>query len=442
MKKILAIMLTLTMLVSLTSCGGDEKKPAEEKKETKPAAEEQKEENKEPAKEEAEVKDITLTVWSPQEDQNPESAENANGLLGELCDQFNAAHPEWNITFEYGVCSEGDAKDVVTKDVDKAADVYMYANDQIPVLVDAGAIAKLGGKYLDEVKAMNSQSMIDSVTYDGGVYGVPFGYNGWFMFYDKSKYTEEEVKDLDAMLAKDLGEDVTNAIFPMDNAWYLPAFFYGVGGTMFGPNGTDGAEGCKFNTPEGLAAANYMLDLMANPKFDNQSGEEAGKAISKFTEGKLGAYFTGPWERADIEEALGENFACAALPSFKAGDVAGQMKSFAGSKALGVNPKSKNMQAAVALAIFLGSPEAQKLRYEVRGIAPLDATGMDDPMLTAITNTVNSTSVAQPLVKEMNNWWGPAGTFGGGIVSGEVTKENVEEKLNKMVENVNAGSEL
>lgn len=37
-------------------------------------------------------------------------------------------------------------KTEVTKDVDAAADVYMYANDQLPVLVEAGAIAELGGK--------------------------------------------------------------------------------------------------------------------------------------------------------------------------------------------------------------------------------------------------------------------------------------------------------
>ncbi len=431
--------MALVMVVSLSSCsGGDEK--SGKKSEEKPAAGQ--EENKEESNEGSEVKDITLTVWSPQEEQNPEGFDNENGMLGQLCEQFNAEHPEWNITFNYGVCGEDVAKDEVTKDVDKAADVYMFANDQIPIFVEAGAIAKLGGKYLEEVKAANSQSMIDSVTYDGGVYGVPFAYNGWFMFYDKSKFSAEEVKDLDVMLAKDLGDGVTNAIFPMDNSWFLAAFLYGVGGTMFGENGTDGSKGCEFNTPECLAAAEYMVDLMANPKFENQSGEEAGKAISAFADGKLGAYFTGPWERAEIEKALGENFACAALPTFKAGDVKGQMKSFAGSKALGVNPKSKNMQAAVALAIFLGSKAAQDLRYEVRGIAPLNAEGLDDPMLQAIGETVNSTSVAQPLVKEMGNWWAPAGVFGKSIVDGETTKENVKEKLETMVNNVNSGAEL
>ena len=45
----------------------------------------------------------TITVWSPQEDQD-------TGWLSEQCDAFNAAHPNWDVTFEYGVCAEGDAK--------------------------------------------------------------------------------------------------------------------------------------------------------------------------------------------------------------------------------------------------------------------------------------------------------------------------------------------
>ena len=79
------------------------------------------------------------------------------GMLAAMCDAFNEAHPEWNITYEYGVCGEDVAKDEVTKDVDAAADVYMFANDQLPILVEAGAIAELGGKNLEEVKATNSE---------------------------------------------------------------------------------------------------------------------------------------------------------------------------------------------------------------------------------------------------------------------------------------------
>ena len=443
MKKVTAMMLSAAMcMTALAGCGGEEA-PAESKAPADTAAPAASEASADTAAAEtpAETKDVTLKVWGPQEDQNPVDGYD-KGILAAMCESFDEAHPEWNITFEYGVCGEDVAKDEVTKDVDAAADVYMYANDQLPILVDSGAIAELGGKNLDAVKAANSESMMNTVTYEGGVYGVPYAYNGWFMYYDSSKFTADEVKDLDAMMAKDLGEGVINVCFPLGNSWYIPAFYYGVGGTMFGADGTDGSSPCDFNDEKGLAVTEYLVDLAANPKFTNQANEEAGKAISLFSEGKLGAFFSGSWDREAIEEALGENFACAQLPSFKAGDYEGTMKSYAGSKAVGVNPTCENMDVAVALAVYLGSAECQKIRYEVRGVVPLDSTGIDDVMLNAITDTVNNTSVAQPLVSEMNGWWTPAEAFGKAIVAGEVTHDNAQEKLDTFVGNVNAGGTL
>ncbi len=388
-----------------------------------------------------EVRDVTLTVWGPQEDQEPREGYD-NGILASMCEAFNEAHPEWNITFEYGVCGEDVAKDEVTKDVDAAGDVYMYANDQLPTLVGAGAIAEIGGTNLETIQNTYSESMVNTVTYEGGVYGVPYAYNGWFMFYDKSKFSEEEVKNLDTMMEKDLGEGVTNVMFCLGNSWYIPAFYYGVGGTLFGADGTDGTAGCDFNDEKGLAVTDYLIDLAANPKFANQSNEEAGKAIAAFEAGTLGAFFTGSWDREAIETALGENFACAACPSFTAGEYEGTMKSFAGSKAIGVNPTCEDMDVAVALALYLGSAECQAIRYQERGVVPLDSEGLDDVMLTAITDTVNNTSVAQPLVQEMNNWWSPAESFGKAIVAGEVTHDNAQEKLDTFINNVVAGAEL
>ena len=129
---------------------------------------------------------ITLKVWAPQEDQKP-SDKYPNGIVPYLCDKFKEAHPEWDITFDYGVMSEGDVAKEALKDLDQTADVYMFANDQIPTLVEAGAIAKLGGKAVEDMKANNSESMVGTVTYNDGVYGIPYTPNSCFLYYDKSK---------------------------------------------------------------------------------------------------------------------------------------------------------------------------------------------------------------------------------------------------------------
>ena len=226
MKKFIALLLACVMVLGLAACGGSAQ-PAETKA---PAAEA-------PAAEApAEVKDITLKVWGPQEDQV-----DASSWLPTMCEQFNAAHPEWNITFVYEVCPEGDASKNVVQDVSAAADVYMFANDQLGTLMQANAIAQLGGTYLDQVLADNSDSMIASVTgTDGGVYGVPFTGNTWFMYYDTSVFSEEDIKSMDTMLEKG------KVSFPLTNSWYIASFFFANGGTIFGEAGIDASAGVDF----------------------------------------------------------------------------------------------------------------------------------------------------------------------------------------------------
>ncbi len=419
MKKFLSIALASVMMLGLfAGCGeqapAPEKAPAPEAPVTEaPAAAE--------TTQAAAAEDITLTVWGPQEDQADE-----NGWLPTMCKQFNEAHPEWNITFNYGVCSEGDAGKNVTADPSAAADVYFYANDQLGTLMQSQAIAELGGKYLDEVKADNSEAMIASVTgADGGVYGVPFTANTWFMFYDKSAFTEEDIKSLDTMLEK------AKVAFPLTNAWYNASFYVANGGTLFGENGMDGAAGIQFGGENGTAVTEYLVKLAANPNFVDDA---SGAGLDGMRNGDVKAIFSGSWDAAAVKEILGENYAAAQLPTITINGEAKQLKSFAGSKAVGVNPNCKNPQAAVALAVYLGSAEAQKAHYEMRGIIPCAVSLLSDEVIAADVvavaqgNTVANTAILQPSIPEMGSYWQPAETMGKAVVNGEVTAENAAEK--------------
>ena len=112
-----------------------------------------------------------------------------------------------------------------------------------------------------------------------------------------------------------------------------------------------------------------------------------------------------------------------------------QMKSFAGSKAIGVNPNAKHPKAAMQLAAFLSSSEAQKLHYELRGIIPAaaklaeNATVAADPVALGSVLTMNNTAIGQPTIPAMNNWWSPAETFGKALNNGEITLDNAKEQV-------------
>ena len=419
-KKALSLFLVTAMAVSMVGCGSkDADKNTDkntDKKDTEVVAATEKE-----AAAEDEAWEGDLTVWSPQEDQD-------TNWLQDQCEAFAAEHPNWKINFNYGVCAEGEAKDNVTKDVEAAADVYMLANDNIPDLVSAGALSELGGDYLGYVTSTNSDSILASVTYNDSVVAFPFTSNTWFMYYDKSVFSEDDVKNFDTMLEK-AGEAGKKVSFKLTDSWYIQAFYVANGCTLFG-DGTDTDAGIDFGGDKAAAVTEYLVDLAANPNFlvDADGSGLAGLGDS------VAAVFSGTWDAGAVKEKLGVNMGVAALPTVTIDGKEGQMKSFIGSKAIGVNPNAENQQVAMSLAAYLAGEKAQTAHYEMRNILPsnINISLADDPIATAVTNVMTDTSIMQPLCKEMGNYWSPAENMGKNIQSGEVTKDNAAEKTEEM----------
>ncbi|MBQ8823268.1 MAG: extracellular solute-binding protein [Lachnospiraceae bacterium] len=421
-KKVLSLVLATTMITGLTACGGSQtpqdsqQAPAESKQEAQGSTEE--------------VRTVDLLVWAPSEDQ----AQEHGNWLSTMCEKFDEEHPEWEINFTYGVCAEGDAKATVTQDVEAAADVYMFANDNLNDLLASGAIARIGGSALDYVNAEIPESLVNSVTVDGAVYGIPFTSNTWFMYYNKSIFTEDDVKNLDTMLEK------SKVAFPLTNSWYIASFYAANGCTLFG-DGTNEAAGIDFGGDKAVAVTDYLVDLAANPNFVNDAD---GAGIAGLTDGSIGAMFTGSWDYQNIVDAIGEeNVGAAQLPTITLNGEEKQMMAFAGSKAIGVNPHCEDADVAIALAAYLGGEEAQRAHYEMRGIIPAnntvagDEAVKSDVVANAQSATIANTSIMQPIVGNMGRYWSPAENMGKAIVAKEVTHDNAAAQTELMNESMN-----
>ena len=419
MKKILALLLAAIMVLGLVACGDTTPNTTDPaNKDNKPA-----DNNGEPTK-------VTLKVWGPSEDQ----AE--GGWLIKMEEAFAEAHPELDITWENSVCSEGDAGGLVTADPSAAGDVYMFANDQLGGLINAGAISRLGGDAEAQVKADNSQLLINTVTYtDGNIYGFPVTNNTWFMYYNKAVFSEEDVKSLDTMLTKGV------VAFPWGIGWYGGTFFFANGGKLFGDSGLDAQAGIQFGAENGgYEAALKMAQLSANP---NMKDDANGMGIAGLKDGTIGAAFSGSWDAAGLREALGDNLGAVQLPMVEIGGEQKQMMSFAGSKAVGVNPHASNPGVATKFAAFLASVDAQQARYEMRGVIPAatvlaeqDAVKTDMIAMAEIA-TMNNCALLQSVIPEMGQYWTPMGTFGGMIANGEITEENYKEQVDQMMMSLN-----
>ena len=310
----------------------------------------------------------------------------------------------------------------------------MYANDNLNDLLASGAIARLGGSTLDYVNAEIPESLVNSVTVDGAVYGIPFTSNTWFMYYNKSIFTEDDVKNLDTMLEK------AKVAFPLTNSWYIASFYVANGCTLF-EDGTNEAAGIDFGGDKAVAVTDYLVDLAANANFVNDAD---GAGISGLTDGSIGAMFSGSWDYQNVVDAIGaENVGAAQLPTITINGEEKQMKAFAGSKAIGVNPNCEDQDVAIALAAFLGSEEAQRAHYEMRGIIPANTTVANDEAVKAdvVANaqaaTTNNTAIMQPFVGNMGRYWSPAENMGKAIVAKEVTHDNAAQQTELMNESMN-----
>ncbi|RDU22390.1 extracellular solute-binding protein [Anaerosacchariphilus polymeriproducens] len=415
-KKVLSLILVISMIVTtIAGCGG--------KGETKTTAGTTKGKA-------GYASDAKIKLWGSQEDQE---------MLKNMIANFKEDHPEAkNWTIDMSVISASDAKTEVLKDPSVAADVFEFASDQIAELQAAGALYRIT-KNKDQVIKNSVENSIESATINGELYGYPSTANSFFMYYDKSKFTEEEVKSLDSILAKDLENGVTNFSMDIDNGWYLSSFFFGAGCTLFGKDGMDPTQ-CDFNNDKGVLVGDYILDLAANPKVKNHDG---ALLLAAFKDGKLGATFSGTWDAKAIKESLGDNFGVTTVPTITLEDgTVVSPSTIANFNLYGVNAQTKYAAESMLLAEYLSNEKCQKMRFEVRNSSPTNVNLLKNKELlntspaVAVLSEQVKTSTNQPSISQITNFWQPMEAFGQDCIAKAVTKENMKEKLDSMVKSV------
>lgn len=369
-----------------------------------------------------EVEKVNLKVWCPEEEME---------MTQQLAETFQAAHPEYEITWDIAVVGIDESAANLTTDADSAADVFHIPSGSIAELTEAGYLLPIAYD-LENIKSMYGQGAIEAATKDDMMYGVPYTPNSWFMYYNTSLFTEDEVKSLETMMAKDLGADTYNFSCTISNSWYIEAFFYAAGCQLFGPDGTD-PNVCTWNDANGLAAGNYIIELAQNPKYVE---DKDGIAGALFKEGKLGALCSGTWVYPDFKEALGENLGAVALPTININGADAHLSNFADYKLMAVKSNTAHPLAAQQFAQWLANEEAQLIRYKEAGAVPSCLSLQENPELSSDVATIaliSQTEYAtpQPAISQIGAYWTPAQALGEGIINGEITAANLQEKLDQ-----------
>ncbi len=412
MKKIIALLMAALLAVTmLTACTGNPTQNTDPSAggqiQTDPSATPDKKEK------------ITLKVWADQGEL---------ALIEKLCKEFAAEHPDKEYTFEYGAVGAVDGKTRYLEDPAAAADVFLFADDQLVDLVKADALYEVT-RNKDAIIAANTPGSINAASYEGTLYGYPMtSDNGYFLFYDKSVFKDSDLSTLDGILAaaKAAGKQVH---MDVSNGWYLASFFIGNGCTL---TIRDGKQVCDFNSANGLAAAEAIRAFCNDPAFvtgdDSVLAGGIGDAIA--------CGISGTWMAKAIQDKLGENYGCCKLPTFTCGGKQVQMGSFLGCKIYGVNSQTRHPVDAMELAEYLTNEKAQIERYKELGYGPSNVKALADETIAAnlALQALNAQSEFAISQMVMGGFWTPAEAFGAELEAHSTA--DLQTMLDQLVEQI------
>jgi multiple sugar transport system substrate-binding protein len=287
---------------------------------------------------------------------------------------FEAENPD--IKIEYLQNPQGGANAVhdklVTMLAAKDGSVDIFVTDVIwpPELGAAGWLLPLNDYFPADEQKKHVPAMIDAQTVDGKIYGVPFLNDIGHLFY-RTDLLEQGGMD-PPELWSDLVQ-ISQKLQGPDMIGYIACFFpdqqliCNYTEYLWSNNGhflDSTGKKVRFTEKPSVEAVQFMVDLVNKYKVVQPGittmGLDDGRVI--FTEGR--AVFHRNWNYAysmamdHPESKVKGKVASSVVPRFPSGPHSTTL----GGWSYSVNAFSEHKEQAVKLALFLGGPEAQKIR--------------------------------------------------------------------------------
>ena len=398
MKKIIALLLALVMVLGLAACG-ETPAPVE----TQAPTEGGNETPTEGSNENPLAGTYDIIMWVSESD-------GMTALTQEMIDAFEAAYPGIVINAQIEGVSEADAGSKVIADVASAPDIYCFAQDQLARLVQAAALAPIGGDVAELIKTQNDGGSVAAASVAGNLYAYPMtSDNGYYMYYDTSIISEEDAESLEAVIAACEANNVKFR-YALENAWYTASFFFATGchsNWSMNEAGEFTSVDDTFNSEAGLAAMKGMQMLAQSPAYDSNA--------DIFTD--AGVVITGIWNANAAAEHFGENLGATDLPSFTVDGNTYHIGSYTGNKLMGVKPQTDGTKGAVLslLAQFLTNEECQLKRYELAQWGPSNLAAQASEAVQAnasLAALAKQNAYGQPQGQIHGSWWDIAKLLG------------------------------
>ncbi|MBR4457899.1 MAG: extracellular solute-binding protein [Clostridia bacterium] len=339
-------------------------------------------------------------------------AENTVAFTEEKVAEFKAEHPEYaGMTVTIQPVGEGDAAGNMITDVESGADIFGFAQDQLARLVAAGALEEVEEGNAAVVEEENDAGSVGAVKLGDTMYAYPMtSDNGYFLYYDSTVISD--VTTLEGVLdqAAAAGKSV---YFELNSGWYQTAFFFGAGCELTFDTDDEGnlvGMNSSYGTEAGVRALKAMIAVANHPAFVN------GSSVSNAT--NAAAVVSGTWDSDAAKTLFGEGYAAAKLPTVDGFQLGG----FGGFKMLGVKPQvdEDKLAACDALAAFLTSEKVQIDRYNAVGWGPsnkaaqqIDAVQQD----VALSALAAQLAFCAPQGQYPGDYWARATALGDDVIA-------------------------
>lgn len=418
-KYLMGLLLAVALGATVIGCGKSDKTAENAENET--VAEQTKDEGV-----------VELTIWS-----DPAN----NDVLNKMIESFKEEYKD-EADFEITLVENSDAstRDNLLEDIHNAADIFPFADDQLAAMVAGGALEPVANQ--DAVRAANTEGAVEAASINDTIYAYPMtADNGYFLYYDKKYFSDEDVKTLDGILKV---AEKENKKFNMQwaSGWFLYSFF-GNTGLEVGMNDDGVTNYCTWNSKEGnitgVDVAQALLDISKSKGF---SSTMDGEVVEKIKSGEVIACVSGVWNEVEIRKAWGDDYGAVKLPTYTVADQQVQMASFNSYKMLGVNYYSKNKDWALKLADWLTNEENQKLRLLERSQGPSNikaAESEDMKGIPALQAVVDQAEYGT-LQRIGNAYWAPTEEFGIKMAQGNPDNTDLQKLIDTLVADITASS--
>ncbi len=373
---------------------------------------------------------VKLTVWGAEEDEE---------LLRQILDEFQDEYRgQADFLITYQPQSESHCTDALMADLENGADVFAFADDQLNTLVAAGALDPI--ENADALRTSNLPEAVSAASVNDTLYAYPLtADNGYFLYYNKQYFSEEDILSWDRMLdiAEKEGKKVS---MEWSSGWYVYSLFGNTGLTL-GLNDDGITNYCTWNSTEGaikgIDVAKAMTAMARHSGF--LSTDDAG-FLEGVQNGTIIAGVSGVWNAIAVEEAWGRGFGAAKLPSYTCAGQQVQMSSFSGYKLIGVNSYSEHREWAAKLAEWITNEENQELRFRLRGQGPSNknAASSEEVQSSPAIAALLEQSEFSCLQRIGGNYWEPVSNFTAEILAGTTSGKSLQEQLDTMVTGITA----